>query len=140
MYQAIKCTRRIEFDAAHRIVGHNHKCKYIHGHRFVLDITFESFALNDIGMVIDFALVKSTLNKWINDNLDHTLILNELDQSIGDIIEAHTGQKIYYLDSNPTAENIALHIKQVIIPQLFDLKEYKIWVRIYETPNCFVDV
>ena len=33
----ITCTRRIEFDAAHRVMGHEGKCKHLHGHRYALE-------------------------------------------------------------------------------------------------------
>ena len=46
-----------------------------------------------------------------------------------------------YLNSNPTAENIALHLKDKIFPNLFKEGNFIITkVRLYETPNCFVEV
>ncbi len=38
----ITCTRRIEFDAAHRILNHESKCKMLHGHRYAIEATFEA--------------------------------------------------------------------------------------------------
>lgn len=136
----MKCTRKFEFDAGHRIVGHKYKCKYVHGHRFSLELTLESKELNQLGMVIDFGVVKSLVNTWIEDNLDHTLILNKSDKTLGQYISEYTGQKIYYLDQNPTAENIALHIKMDILPQLFDSNAFNFKVKVSETPNCSAEV
>ena len=137
----VECTRRIEFDAAHRIIGHKNKCKYLHGHRYILEITASSLELDELGMVADFGDLKSIITEWIDRNFDHNLILCKKDKSLGDFISCHTGQAVYYLESNPTAENIALHLKTDIIPLLFDVKSFNIVkVKLFETPNAFVEV
>lgn len=136
-----ECTRRIEFDAGHRVIGHEHKCKYLHGHRYVLEVTASSSGLNALGMVVDFGLLKTVIKKWIDDNFDHTVILHKDDQIMGDYIATHTGQSVYYLDANPTAENIALHLLNDIMPTLFTDNLFKITkIKLYETPNCYVVV
>ena len=35
----ISITRRLEFDAGHRIPDHRSQCRNLHGHRYVLEIT-----------------------------------------------------------------------------------------------------
>lgn len=135
------CTRIFEFDAGHRVVGHEGKCKYLHGHRYKLHAQFEAKDLDLVGRVIDFSTIKDRLGNWINENLDHTCILWSKDEKLGFMIESETGQKIYYINSNPTAENIANHILNDIIPNLFkDLKEIVCKkITIFETPNCYVE-
>ncbi len=137
----IKCTRRIEFDAGHRVIGHKHKCKYLHGHRYVLEVTASGEELNNIGMVIDFGDLKTIIKSWIDENFDHNVILHENDRKLGELISAQTKQNIYYLKANPTAENIALHLKFDIIPKLFKDSSFEIVrVKLYETPNAYVEV
>ena len=137
----IRCARRFEFDAGHRVVGHLNKCQYIHGHRYVLEVIAESERLNELGMVVDFGLLKNIIKKWIDENFDHTLILKDSDKDLGDKISSWTGQKIYYLKQNPTAENIALHLKHDVMPQLFTDGLFKIVkLKLFETPNCYVEV
>lgn len=137
----IKCTRRIEFDAGHRIIGHQNKCQFLHGHRYVLEITIASNETNELGMVVDFGLIKDLAKEWIDKNFDHSLILHQDDKDIGQQIENHTGQRIYYLQNNPTAENIALHLKNEIFPKLFVNRNFfVISLKLFETPNCFVEV
>jgi 6-pyruvoyltetrahydropterin/6-carboxytetrahydropterin synthase len=137
----IECTRRIEFDAGHRVIGHQHKCKYLHGHRYVLEITAMSSKLNKLGMVVDFGELKNIIKDWIDDNFDHNVILHQDDKILGDFIAKETGQNIYYLKSNPTAENIALHLKSDIIPKLFSKNSFDIVkLKLFETPNSFVEV
>jgi 6-pyruvoyltetrahydropterin/6-carboxytetrahydropterin synthase len=137
----IRCARRFEFDAGHRVVGHLNKCQYIHGHRYVLEVIAESEQLDELGMVVDFGLLKKVIKSWIDKNFDHTLILKESDKNLGDEISKSTGQKIYYLKQNPTAENIAIHLKLDVIPKLFNDGSFQIVkIKLFETPNCYVEV
>ncbi len=137
----VECTRRIEFDAGHRVIGHKNKCKYLHGHRYVLEITAATSELDEIGMVADFGLLKTIMKNWIDVNIDHNVILYKNDHNLGEHISQSTGQSVYYLDSNPTAENIALHLWNDIIPFLFAESLFRILkIRLYETPNCYVEV
>lgn len=137
----IRCTRKIEFDAGHRVVGHQNKCQFLHGHRYVLEVTAESDTTDSLGMVVDFGQMKFIVKSWIDENFDHSLILHQDDREIGDKISDWTGQKIYYMDQNPTAENIALHLKLDILPKLFTSSFFVIIkLKLFETPNCFVEV
>ena len=137
----ITCTRRIEFDSAHRILNHESKCKFLHGHRYALEASFVANKLDNLGRVIDFGLIRDLLGSWVDEHLDHNTILCRKDKNLGEKIAAETGQKIYYLEENPTAENIAKHILEEICPKLFAEKSVKcVAIKLYETPNCSVDV
>lgn len=137
----IKITRKIEFDAAHRIIGHHGKCKNLHGHRYVLEVVMGFAELDELGFAIDFAIISERLGKWVNENWDHNVILWDADAKLGDGISDQTGQKIFFMDCNPSAENMALFIKERIIPQLFaDQKIVDLQVKLSETPNCYVIV
>ena len=134
----ITCTRRIEFDAAHRVMKHNSKCKMLHGHRYALEATFSADHLDELGMVIDFGIIKDILGDWVDNNWDHNTILNSKDRALGEQITQVTGQKIYYLNCNPTAEEMANYLFNEICPKLF--AKYKITcsqIKLFETPNCY---
>ncbi len=137
----ITCTRRIEFDAAHRIINHESKCKMLHGHRYALEATFVADDLDNLGRVIDFGVIREVLGGWIDDNFDHNTILSIKDKKLGEKIAEITGQKIYYMTQNPTAENIANYIFAEICPKLFADKNVKcVALKLYETPNCYANV
>ncbi len=137
----ITCSRRIEFDAAHRILNHESKCKMLHGHRYVLEATFTAKNLDDLGRIIDFGVIREVLGTWIDKYLDHNTILSIEDKKLGKEISAQTQQEIYYLNESPTAENIAKHILNDICPKLFAKKKVKcIAIKLYETPNCYANV
>lgn len=134
----VTCTRRVEFDAAHRVVDHESKCKFVHGHRYVVEATFAAEAgLDALGRVIDFGEVRRVLGEWIDAHWDHTAILWQEDRALGEAVAAQTGQAIYYLPYNPTVENLALYLLQSICPQLFAASGVRcVAVKIWETPNC----
>jgi 6-pyruvoyltetrahydropterin/6-carboxytetrahydropterin synthase len=137
----IICTRKIEFDAAHRIKNHESKCKMLHGHRYVLEASFEAPQLDSLGRVIDFGVIKEILGAWIDENFDHNTILSQDDVELGQKIEEATGQRVFYLKNHPTAENIGIYLYEEICPKLFSCHEIKCTkIKIYETPNCHVEI
>ncbi len=137
----ISCTRKLEFDAAHRVMLHESKCRHVHGHRYVVEASFEAKkGLDALGRVIDFGVVKEKLGAWIDAQWDHATILNIKDKKLGDAIAAQTEQVVYYMDENPTAETMATYLLQVVCPRLFAEEEVVCThIRLYETPNCFAD-
>ena len=136
----ISCTRKMEFDAAHRVVGHQGKCYKFHGHRYVIEATFIAKQLSDLGMIIDFADIKIILGSWINENWDHNAILNIADKPFGDQITQNIDQKIYYLEENPTAENMAKHLLIEVCPKIFVNSSIQcVKIKLYETPNCYAE-
>lgn len=141
MSPIISITRRIEFDSAHRVMEHEGKCKYLHGHRYVVEASFSADQLDALGRVIDFSVIKERLQCWIDENWDHNTILWDKDAPLGDQIALLTGREVFYLPYNPTAENLAFYLKQIICPALFPEKHlYCIRLRIYETPNCYAEL
>ncbi len=134
---SITCTRRVEFDAAHRVAGHENKCKYLHGHRYVVEATFTAKELDKLGRVVDFGVARKVLGGWIDENWDHNTILSRKDKKLGDLIEKSTGQSVYYIDGSPTAENIAAYLLAEVCPKLFKSSSFKCTqIKIWETPNC----
>jgi 6-pyruvoyltetrahydropterin/6-carboxytetrahydropterin synthase len=134
----ITCTRKIEFDAAHRVMEHKSQCKMLHGHRYVIEATFSSENLDKLGMVIDFGVIKEILGGWVEKNWDHNTILNIADKVLGEEISKLTGQKIYYLQGNPTAEVMARYLLEEICPKLFLDKNIVCQkIKLFETPNCY---
>ena len=135
----ISCSKRLEFDAGHRVPSHEGKCKMLHGHRYGAEFTFVTDDLDQSGMVIDFAIIKSRLKRWIDHYWDHNIILDQCDKDLGNKISAITGQNVFYLPYHPTAENMALHLLHDVCPSLFDQVQC-VKVKLYETPNSYAEV
>ena len=141
MSSSIFCTRKISFDAAHRIMHHESKCRFLHGHRYDVEATFTSEHLDSLGRIVDFGVIYQLLGKWIDENWDHSTILYQDDTDLGESITAITDQTIIYLPCNPTAENMAYYLLYEVCPSLFHSSNFKcIKIRLYETPNCYAEV
>lgn len=133
-------TRRLEFDAGHRVYMHESKCNNIHGHRYVVEIECTG-ALDSIGRVIDFSVIKSVCGKWIDDNLDHGMLLYKDDplvavwrDGLNNGLEKH---KYWVMDKNPTAENIAEELFKTFTLLLYEYNVKVTSIIVHETPNCF---
>ncbi len=140
MSSQISCTVKIEFSAAKRLMNYDGKCNNIHGYTHIIEATFINQASQTSSMVMDFYEIKNILGNWIDKKLDHNLILNKSDKILGDVIENLTGQTIFYLDYDPTAENIASYIKNEICPAIFPKNIICTRIKLYDNPSNYVEV
>lgn len=98
-------TKEIEFCYGHRLPGHKGKCRHLHGHNATAVIRLESETLDSMGMVCDFSDVGDYVRGWINEEIDHNMLMSRQDPLLPLLQEA--GERVYLMDNNPTAENIA---------------------------------
>jgi len=124
-------TREIPFCYGHRLLGYNGKCKFLHGHNGTAVISLEAQSLDQLGMVVDFSRLKMTLGKWIDDQLDHRMILHRNDPVLSHL--QSQGEPVFVMDVNPTAENIAKLIFDQARALGFPVVEVKLW----ETASCY---
>lgn len=130
-------TRRVEFDAGHRLTNHESKCRNVHGHRYVVLITVRAPQLDDVGRVIDFGKVKEIVGGWLDERWDHGFIAQSSDPIIPWL--AQHEMKTYVMDKPPTAENMSKLLYQKADVLLAPLGIEVVNVRLYETPNCYAD-
>lgn len=126
-----RVTRQIDFCYGHRLLDYEGKCRFLHGHNGRAVITIQSETLDQRGMVLDFSDIKDVVSRWIDDNLDHRMILRH-DDPVVPALQA-LGEPLYLIDVNPTAENIARLIHEVAQRHGFPVVETSLW----ETPNCY---
>src|ERR1700719_405783 len=96
-----RVSRQIDFCYGHRLLNYEGKCKYLHGHNGRAIITIESASLDARGMVLDFSDIKRVVSRWIDDNLDHRMILDRKDPAVPALEKL--GEPMYLIDVNPTA-------------------------------------
>lgn len=141
-------TRKLEFDAGHRIPDHRSQCRNLHGHRYVLEITLQGDLIDtegapDRGMVMDFGDVKALANQHLIDLWDHAFLVYEGDTAVRGFLETLPGHKTIVIDRIPTVENLAAIVFE-ILSNVYDahygvnLRLHK--VRLSETPNCWAEV
>lgn len=161
--------RSHEICAGHRVVGHESKCRHLHGHNYKFHFKVApkhgcgkvvtrgklvEDGLDNVGRVIDFSVVKTTLCQWLEDNWDHKFLHWSRDNLIDALKIAasrpscplehedheHFLGSLVALPFNPTAENLAAYIVDVIGPQLLD--QYGVELvecTIEETSKCHVN-
>jgi len=137
---ALSIMRRFTFCAGHRLLRHEGKCQNLHGHNYVLEVYVTGQQQDEIGRILDFKLLKQRVKGWIDEHWDHTFILWSEDENALSAIRSSQPHRIYELDSNPTAENMAIHFLEVVCPQVLEgtgAKAFK--VRLWESEETYAE-
>lgn len=125
-----RVSREIHFCYGHRLLNYDGKCKHLHGHNGKAVITLAADQLDSRGMVVDFSDLKRVVGGWIDETLDHKMLLHRDDPALATLRQL--GEPVHVLDVNPTAEGIAQHIFEYVKQQGFPVVEVQLW----ETANC----
>lgn len=143
----MRITRRLEFDAGHRIPDHASQCRHLHGHRYAIEVTLSGRIIDAAGqpvngMVMDFADVKTIAKQHLVDLWDHAFLVYRGDTVVVDLLARIPGHKTVVLDVIPTAENLARLAFEILDPLYRDIYGNNLRlerVRLFETPNCWAD-
>jgi 6-pyruvoyltetrahydropterin/6-carboxytetrahydropterin synthase len=122
----------------HRVVGHENKCKHLHGHnyRVTFYVAQRKDVLDTVGRVVDFSVIKQKLCMWLEENWDHKMVLWTLDPALP-VLKAHFPDDIVSVPFNPTAENIAKYLLEDVAPrQLLGSDLYLHECKVQETRKC----
>jgi 6-pyruvoyltetrahydropterin/6-carboxytetrahydropterin synthase len=122
MYEVVKS---VNFCYGHRLLNYVGPCANLHGHTAKVDIMLASETLDERGMVMDFSDIRSIMKTWIDDTLDHTLLLAKDDPLIPVFEERQ--ERFYAMDKNPTAENIAELIYGYAEEKKFPVVSVTVW-------------
>jgi 6-pyruvoyltetrahydropterin/6-carboxytetrahydropterin synthase len=120
-----KVTKQIEFSYGHRLRNYDGKCQHIHGHNGVAEVELSSEDLDDRGMVYDFGDLKDDVKGWIDEKMDHAMLVRHDDPLIEYLEE--TGEPYYVMDENPTAEAIAREIYEYAESQGHPVTSVELW-------------
>ena len=147
----ITADRYHDISCGHRVVGHEGKCRHLHGHNYRIHFKVTpDYDLDKVGRVLDFGVIKSRLCMWLEDNWDHKFlawledpVINAIYYSVPGNTEFQNAseiqESIVWVPFNPTAENMAKYLVEVIGPQqLVDLDCTLQSVVIEETRKCSV--
>lgn len=144
-------SRKGNFDSGHRVMNEFMKCYNIHGHTYLYELTFSFENMEEIGYAIDFKEIKRVFCQWIDDIVDHGMILNPKDELLIKTTKEYK-TKLWLMSlngegeyCNPSVENIAKEVflaMEILTNELYKrastgLKIHN--VKIYETPNCWTD-
>lgn len=138
MGNLITASRTHEFCMGHTVTGHESKCRHYHGHNYVITFHCQAFALDEVGRVIDFSVIKSTLCQWIEDNWDHKFMMYDQDDRLELFSASDDTGSLIETSFNPTAENIAKYFLDEIAPTLLPDEVTLIRIDLKETGKCGV--
>lgn len=123
-------TKEIDFCYGHRLLDYEGPCQHLHGHNGRAEIELASEALDDRDMVFEFGDLKQRVKGWIDEQLDHKMILRQDDPLVA--ILRDIGEPIYLMERNPTAEAIAEEIFRYASSAGLPVISVKLW----ETPSA----
>lgn len=125
-------SRYHDISCGHRVVGHEGKCRHLHGHNYRIHFHCESEDLDDVGRVIDFTEIKTRLCMWVEENWDHKFLAWEEDTLVEDMYNYYNSarpgavvvanrdicnESFVFVPFNPTAENMAQYLVEVVAPE-----------------------
>jgi 6-pyruvoyltetrahydropterin/6-carboxytetrahydropterin synthase len=122
MYQVAKS---VSFCYGHRLLNYAGKCQHLHGHNARAVITLESETLDERGMVEDFSEVKRLVWSWLDEEIDHTMLLHRDDPLLPLLRDA--GERVRITDENPTAEVIARMIFEYVAGKGYPVTGVTLW-------------
>ena len=122
MYQV---TKSVSFCYGHRLLNYAGKCRHLHGHNARAVITLESETLDERGMVEDFSELKRLVWSWLDEEIDHTMLMHRDDPLLPLLRGA--GERIRVTDENPTAEVIARMIFDYVAGKGYPVTGVTLW-------------
>lgn len=114
----LSITKIFSFEAAHRISNYQGACSQVHGHSYKLQITVSAEMPGENDMILDFKILKELVQNHVLSLWDHSLMLKENAENRQFFLN-YPG-KIYWMDSEPTAERMLLNISGKLGPVLPD--------------------
>lgn len=100
-----RITEEVRFCYGHRLMEYVGRCARVHGHNGRVEIVLGAESLDARGFVMDFDVLEGTVRRWIDETLDHRLLLRHDDPLVPVLTAA--GEAFVALPGNPTAEFLA---------------------------------
>lgn len=120
----------------HRVVGQGGACEKAHGHEYKITFHIEG-EVNEIGMVLDFSVIKQVLCKWLDDNWDHKFLMWEQDPWVNQL---PSDFGLVVVPFNPTAENMGIDLLKTGNELMKVHGVHVVQIDVQETSKCAVTV
>ncbi|HEY3174876.1 MAG TPA: 6-carboxytetrahydropterin synthase [Candidatus Polarisedimenticolia bacterium] len=118
-------TETVYFCYGHRLLEYRGKCIHPHGHNGKVEIKLAADRLDRLGMVVDFSEIGEAMKGWVDDHLDHRMLLRR-DDPLCEVLRK-MGEPFFSMEVNPTAEAIARTIYEEALGRGFPVKEVRLW-------------
>ena len=112
---------------AHRQHRHGGRCRWVHGHGWTIRVTFGAGEPDAHGFVVDFGRLH-TLSGWIDEHLDHGLLLSRDDDAGRAMVDAAPDLfKVCWLGT-ASCEGLAEHLLEVFAGLLREQEGERAWI------------
>ena len=126
-----RVSAEIHFSYGHRLLDYDGKCAHPHGHNARVEVEVAAESLDPADMALDFTVLKHTVQRWVDTELDHKMILRRDDPLVAAL--AGLGEPMYLMDRNPTAESLARLIFEIATGHALRVSSVRFW----ETPTSY---
>lgn len=124
----------VRFETAHRQYGDMSKCGLLHGHNWKAEIKITAGKVGPLGYIVDFKEVKEAVRE-----MDHSILIFEGDTILSDLVK--NKQKVYRMNCNPTCENLAYHILDLLVGVCCQTESLiNIHVKVWENEDSYGEV
>jgi 6-pyruvoyltetrahydropterin/6-carboxytetrahydropterin synthase len=124
-----RVTTEVHFAYGHRLMDYDGKCAHPHGHNGRVEVELAADVLDEADIAVDFTLVKRRVQDWVDQNLDHKMVLRRDDPLVP--LLAGLQEPVYLMEHNPTAERLA----ELIFDRAAELGLPVARVRFWESPG-----
>ena len=114
----------LSFEQNSEIYG---KCarEHGHGHNYHLEVTIKGEIDPRTGMIADLVAFQNAVDKWVVEPMDHTFLNKDI---------------AYFAEVVPTAENIAVHIRDLLQQPIREIGAELHKIKLIESPNNSCEV
>lgn len=127
----VRVVKKLDFCYGHRLLDYEGKCAHLHGHTGLVEVELSAETLDRRGMVVDFLDIKKEVRSFLDQELDHKMLLRKDDPLAGVLQEA--GEPVFVMQENPTAENIARLIFNYALSRGLPVAAVRLW----ESPSSY---
>ena len=122
--------KEVFFDASHRLLHYEGKCKNLHGHRWRVEVWLAGPVDPRTGILVDFNIIREAVERF-----DHQVILNREDPMVACLEKF---QPVVTTDGDPSSEVLAGEIKKLLDREcgLGGGVARAVRIRVWESDTC----
>jgi 6-pyruvoyltetrahydropterin/6-carboxytetrahydropterin synthase len=123
--------KEIFFDASHRLLHYEGKCRNLHGHRWRTEVWLEGPVDPGTGILVDFNAIREAVERF-----DHQVILNREDPMVACLEKF---QPVVTTEGDPSSEVLAGEIRKLLDRELRlggGGRARVVRIRVWESDTC----
>jgi 6-pyruvoyltetrahydropterin/6-carboxytetrahydropterin synthase len=114
----MKISKKFELSVGHRLSNYSGKCRWVHGHNYHGELIISGERLDELGMLVDYGVLKEIIRDTIDARFDHKCVLKAEDSFNQKLIQAAkelNDDSFVVVDYNPTVENLIVDMQKMIV-------------------------